>query len=389
MKENSERQNFLLQTIDSMYIIYLFPILIIIGKIVRWIMMYDTLISYSKGWGYINTILNTKITISFFEMEDVLTGSFGSDNNMYLMYKGLRALCLNIPDNFYEFEIVITLLWGFVLFLMFTYIKKRVNVIEFLYLFLGVMVISVYSLSLAKEPMQMLYFYLLFLVIYSERIPDNWKLIWGSGVIFFSAATFRVYYLLIIGFAVAVMTFLYFLREDQKEGELSTFNILGIYVKLVGVYFILMQFLQIFMNTLYLRLADSILYASDATESANTYIENVVTDSTNNVVLVALEYSMVVIRLLFPLELLSLGVKYWPYIIYQLCMTTLMLRTLRNYNTNTKMQNVALIFFLGFVFASATFEVDFGAWIRHGAVVMPLVLLLAGIVNRDYIEVEN
>lgn len=386
MNNRLEKQNFLSRTIDSIWIIYLFPILIIVGKIIRWTVMYSTLIAYSKGWGYIYTILYGDVSLQFFEVEDVLAGSYGSDNNMYLLYKLVRLLFLNIPDDFYEFEVVITLLWGLMLFLIFTCVKKKVNVIEFVYVCLGIMVISVYSLSLAKEPMQMLYFVLLFVIIYSRQVPDKWKFLLGCGVIFLSAATFRLYYILILGFAVLIAAFMWIRTKSQNRETLSVYFIVGLYVKLVGVYFLGMQFLQIFMNTLYLRMADSILYASEATGSANTYIENVITNSTESAFHVALEYGVMVLRLLVPIELATLGIKYWAYITYQLCMTWLMIRTLRNYNNNTKMQNVALIFFIGFVFASATFEVDFGSWIRHGAVVMPVVLLMAGIVNQDYIE---
>lgn len=386
MKNRRPRRNILLETIDSMYIIYFFPLLIVIGKVVRWTMMVDTLINYSKGWGYIDTILNGSVSFSFFEAEDVLAGSEGSDSNMYLIFKLVRTLFLNIPDDFYEFEIAITILWGIMLFLLCTYIKKRVNVVEFVFVCVGIIVLNVYCFTLAKEPFQMLYFYLLFLVIYSTKISDNRKFIVGSLVILFSVATFRTYYILILVFAVAAILLIKWMTKNKKQENIKPIGIVGIYLGLVGTYLAMMGVLKMTFGVLYIRMAECLLYASDATSSSNTYIENMVTNSTGNVVLVALEYGLVVLRLLFPIELLSLGVKYWPYIIYQFAMSILMIGTLRNYNKNTKIQNVSLLFFIGFVFASGTFEVDYGAWIRHGAVTLPLVLLMSGIINQNYLE---
>lgn len=376
-KQRKEKKSIVFSTVDARYIVYLFPLLMLIGKVVRWTIMKDSLINLSKGWGYIDMIISSDVSISFFEIEDLLEGDIGSDRNMYLVFKLVRFLFFNIPDDFYEFEIAITIIWGALLFCLCTYIRKYITVVEFLFVCLGIMALNVYSFSLAKEPFQMLYFYLLFWVIYSAKVPENRKLLAGCGVIFLSVATFRTYYVLILLFAIVALVILKWMK----------LGILGMYLGLVGTYCALMQCLKIVLNSLYIRMVSCLLYASDATSSSNTYIENVITDSMDSVILVTLEYALMVIRLLFPLEVLPLGIKYWPYVIYQICISVLMIQTIQTYETNSKIRNIALVFFIGFVFASATFEVDYGAWIRHEAVTFPLVLLMAGVINRDYIKV--
>lgn len=382
-RRNSQRNTGIFnRMIDSRLILLFFPLLMVIGKVVRWTIMRRTLINMSKGWGYVDVILNQTVTFHFFEAEDVLEGEVGSDAIVMLFYKFIRKLFFDIPDDFYDFEIVTTLILGILLFILCTKIKYYVTVMDFMFLGIAVMVLNVYGFSLGKESVQMLYFYLLFIVLYTKKINDKYKLLYGSLVILFSAATFRTYYVLILVFTYAFVFFMKFVSLRQDAIPYLTRKIVGLYIKMVGVYLGIMCVLKVVLGDLYERLASSLLFASEATSNSNTYIENVITDSMGNVFLVVLEYGVMVLRLLFPFELLSLGVKYWPYIIYQLCMSIMMIRTIATYRENTKTQNVALAFFVGFVFASATFEVDYGAWIRHGVVTLPIILLMSGMIER-------
>lgn len=385
MKKIVFKNNILERTINTKYIILLLPIFVIIGKVVRWTIMVDTLINYSKGWGYVDIIIgDTNIPFVLFSADDALEGSVGGTNNMYLLYRFIWNLCLRIPNDFYDFEILLTLIFTFILFLLFRKLKPILQVTEFIFISLAVMVLSVYCFSLAKEPMQMIYFLLLFLVIYTDKIPDNKKLIAAIAVILFSAATFRVYYVIFLIFGGV---FFLVIKLFKKE-KLTNWNIVLIFFFMVATYFIMLSILYVVLPSLYHRLADSLLYASVATSSSNTYMENIITQSKTNVLIVALEYGLASLRMLFPFELVTLGVKYWPYIIYQLCMTFMFIKSLKTFNTNSKIQNIALIVFVGFVFGSATFEVDFGAWIRHGAVTLPVMLLMLGNIKEKIIPSE-
>ncbi|MFI3327164.1 MAG: hypothetical protein R3Y35_13490 [Clostridia bacterium] len=385
MKKIVFKNNILERTINTKYIILLLPIFVIIGKVVRWTIMVDTLINQSKGWGYVNVIIgDVDIPFVLFSAEDALAGEYGGTNNMYLLYRVFWNLCLRIPNDFYSFEIALTLLFTFILFLLFCKLKPNLLVSEFIFISLAVIVLSVYCFSLAKEPMQMIYFLLLFLVIYTDKIPDNKKLIAAIAVILFSAATFRVYYVIFLIFGGV---FFLVIKLFKKE-KLTNWNIVLIFLFMVVTYFVMLSILYVALPSLYHRLADSLLYASVATSSSNTYMENIITQSKTNVLIVALEYGLASLRMLFPFELVTLGVKYWPYIIYQLCMTFMFIKSLKTFNTNSKIQNIALIVFVGFVFGSATFEVDFGAWIRHGAVTLPVMLLMLGNIKEKILPSE-
>ncbi|MFI3326635.1 MAG: hypothetical protein R3Y35_10765 [Clostridia bacterium] len=373
------KNNMLNSTIDAKNILLIYPLLVIMGKVVRWTIMVETLINYSKGWGYIDDILYYNYDFTFLGVNDLLNGSHGEDTNMYIFFKIFRAICLNIPNDFYSFEVAITIIYGLILFILFTQIKKEISILEFVFVCLAIMVLNVYCFSLAKETFQMIYFYLLFLVLYTDKIPEKRKFLSALAVILLSTFTFRTYYFLIIVFTLVA----FFLVEYaiKKKPDNPMFNVLVVFLGLVGLYSLIMFTLKFTMPTLYLRMTSSLLWASTATSSSNTYTENWIATSSYDTLDVILEYAIYVLRLLFPFELVRLGLKYFPYIVYQLCMTGFVIRTLKSYVTNTKAQNVALLFMIGFIFTSATFESDFGSWIRHGVVTLPLLLILIGMVK--------
>ncbi|MFI3326551.1 MAG: hypothetical protein R3Y35_10315 [Clostridia bacterium] len=384
MKKIRIKNNILNSSIDAMNILLFLPLLVIIGKILRWTLMYSTLISVSKGWGYVSEILSGEHTFTFLGINDLVNGSHGEDTNMYLFFKVFRALCLNIPNDFYSFEIAITIVYSVILFALCKQIKRQILVSEFIFVCLAIMILNVYCFSLAKETFQMIYFYILFLVLYTDKIAKNRKFLAATIVMLFSTFTFRTYYFLIILFTLVALFLVEF--AVKKKPDKPMLNVVIVFFGLISSYAIMMFVLKSTMPSLYLRMADSLLWASSATSKSNTYTENWIATSSYDTVNVILEYGIYVLRLLFPFELLSLGIKYFPYIVYQLSMTIFTLTTLKTYATNAKSQNVALLFMLGFIFTSATFESDFGSWIRHGVVTLPLVLIMIGLINPKEIK---
>lgn len=373
--------------VDSRVLIALFPVLIILGKVVRWTVMRGTLINYSKGWGWVEPIMQGDWSWQFFGLEEVAEGDIGQGNNVISFFKALWATIWGgLPASFEEFEIFITVTFGLLFLLVLLGMRRKLPLIEALFVCLSCGVMSVYCFCLSKEPFQMVFFLLMYAVLHSSVIPERQKLFWSFGVILLSASCFRTYYTLILVFAVACWWYLN--RADNRvlsyrrgSGLLGWASIVRLYLLAAGMYFVMMLLLSATNGELYDRFQDTLLYASDATGSSNTYIENVlsINEDSPNVITVTVEYALVILRLLFPFELVSNGPKYWPYVIYQLCMTMFLLRSLRNYRSNTRTQNAALIIFLGYVFASAAFEVDFGSWVRHCAVTTPIVLIMSGI----------
>ena len=383
-------QGYLLdRKLDSRVLIALYPVLILLGKVVRWTIMKGTLVGFSKGWGWIDPIMNGGWSWQFFGMDELVEGDVGTGDNTFTFFKFFwKFFWAEVPDSFVSFEIFITVTFGLALLFVLAGMRKRLNLVEASFVALSVMVISVYCFALSKEPFQMAFFFLMYAVLQTAAIPTRYKFTGGLLVILLSASCFRTYYVLIVVFAFVYEILLRALYRPgrlfhhfDRQGRLSWTAIAVQFLCMGVVYFIMMLVLRFSMYELYARFEGALLYASEATSGSNTYMENIllINNSSPNVATVAVEYMLAVVRLLFPLELIGNGPKYWPYVAYQLFMTLFMFRTIRNYSTNTRTQNVAMIIFVGFVFASAAFEVDYGAWVRHCAVTIPVVLVMSGI----------
>ena len=124
---------------------FIYVILIIVGKIVRWTIMKDTLINYSKGWGYPTHIINDPFSFQLFGLEEVSEGDIGLGSNIYSMFKIFWIFMLCIPETFKEFEFAITLLWGIMILLVIRHCNFTVDVFQFSYIVLSSIVIKLAS----------------------------------------------------------------------------------------------------------------------------------------------------------------------------------------------------------------------------------------------------
>lgn len=369
-------------------LILFYPLFIIIGKIIRWTIMFDTLIRFSNGWGAIEPIISNPFTFQFFGMDEIMATNSDSWGNAIAIFKILNGMLFFVLDSFKTFEVAITIVWGILVLLILSRLKESLDAIQWLFIMLSCMVLNIFDFALAKEPIQMIYFLFIFMILVSKQFSVWQKEIATYGVIILSILTFRVYFILIIFFGLVfkyAMKVVLLLKQGNKEkrtNQLGVSKIIIVFIILFLSYFGFMSTLMIVNAELFKRFADSLLTASDMTSSSNSYIKNMIADeTTTNVFLIALEYALVVLRMTFPIELLRLGIKYYPYVAYQMFTSILMLKTLASYRINSKEQNIALIVYMGFLFASCTFEVDFGAWVRHGAVTFPVLVIMIGAIE--------
>ena len=369
-------------------LILCYPIFVVLGKVIRWTIMYSTLIGLSAGWGAVDPILYNDFNFQFFGMEEIMATNSDSWGNAIAVFKILRGMFFFVLDSFQTFEVAITIVWGVFLLIVLSKLKESIDVIQWLFIMLSCIVLNIFDFALAKEPIQMLYFLLIFAILVSKLLSSWQKEVLSYGVIVFSILTFRVYYLLILFFALIfkyVMKVVLLLKKRNKEkrsNQLALSKIIIVFLAMFLSYFCFMTVLMVINGGFYKRFSDCLLTASAATSASNSYIKNMIADeTTTNVFFIALEYALVVFRMTFPLELLRLGIKYYPYVAYQVFTSILMLKTLASYRKNTKEQNIALIIYMGFLFASCTFEVDFGAWVRHGAVTFPVLVVMIGAIT--------
>lgn len=372
------KSSFLYRTIDTVSIFQVFIFVIIVAKIVRWTVMYGNQVTYSVGHSWIEDIYNGNVGIELFSAEDGAGNVSAGGNALYVFWK------LNIFHlrNYVDWEIYISILANSIVLLVLTQLKQVLRIYQWLLVIMTIAVLNIFSFCLAKEPIQMCYFLLIFLVL-NTKWDYKYKCIGIYACILFSCMTFRTYYILILMFMIASQCGCnWILKRVNGIGKRIIVFIIGITL----FCFVFLSCAYAFSPENYESIYNARVHTRSI-EMANTGIKNWL--PTDNVFMFTLNWITVVLRLLLPLELLPMGPKYWLFVVYQLIITIFVLRALKKINQNSKNVNLALFVYLGFLLGSATFEPDFGSWVRHESVCFPVLFAMSdiiGVKKRQYVK---
>lgn len=357
------KQDFLVRTT---VIIAAMIFLIAGAKIIRYTIMKEVLVDMSIGHGMIDMI-NHDMNAMVSE-ENQTEEEMNATQRATEIFKGINFFQLT---TYAEFEVYITILWNIMLLLIMLSLRKKLNIVQATFLILTIMVLNIFNFNLAKEPIQILYFILMYIVITRKSLKNSFKYMLCFGILYWASVTFRTYYILIalfmLGASWICKTFV------LMKNKLKFFDIVIVIVALGIGYFLL---LTIAKNAMPEEYAELVHVRTRETE-AKSDISNWITDDDSNLVLFTLDYLIMLIRMMVPVELLSFGPKYWPYVAYQVLITFYVIMALKNIKKNHKSKNVALYVYLGFLCGSATFEPDFGSWVRHEAATAPLLFIIA------------
>lgn len=355
------KQDFFVKTT---VIIVAMVFLIMGAKVVRYTIMKEILVDLSMGHAMFGIINDT----TFFEEESQTEEEQDAIEKSARIFKAINFFQLTTYE---EFEVYISIVWNTMLLMIIFTLRKKLNIIQAIFLVFSILVLNIFDFNPAKEPIQMLYFVLIYIVIINKALKDNFKYFLCFIILYWASISFRDYYILIalfmLGSSWICKTFIL-----MKE-KLNFWDILMVIIVLGVGYFLLLTVAKVVMPEEYREL---IAVRTRETE-ARTDISNWITKDASNLVLFTLDYLIMLVRMMIPVELLTFGPKYWPYVLYQLMITFFVIMALKNIKKNHKSKNVALYVYLGFLCGSATFEPDFGSWVRHEAAIAPILFILA------------
>jgi len=351
-----------MKNINKIYIrsdvIYtLFIPLIIIGKLVRFTIMKEVLVDEGIGHGMLEQALNG--------------GSASGEAPGIFMSQIIWFLSLFGFNTYLQFEFFFTVVWNILVLLMLFKMKKYLTIMQAIFITFSIMILNIFSFTLSKEPVQMLFFILVYLILLSEKPSYKAKLIGIAAVMLLASVTFRSYYILIVYF-MAVAQFVFIILKNKN---MKMITIGAIFLIIAGTsYFAILNLADLVNHS---NVDELIRVRATTRGSAATVIAPSI--RTDNYFFMSVNYVLVLLRMLFPLELLRLGLKYIPYVLYQLLITWVFFLSFKRYNVNSPAVNLAMIIYFAFLCCSATFEPDFGSWVRHESVVFPVILLMTGI----------
>lgn len=355
------------QGFNNHLLFILFIPVVITAKILRWTIMKASTVDAGVGYYFIRDICERTSEFIFLGASiDVEVKSPASHNAIYLF----RLFNWFDCKTYAEFEFVISLVFNFLLLAIlidFSARNRAINKIQLFFLLFSIGVMNVYTFTLSKEPIQMLYFLLMYLVL-RRKISSSRKWMLIYGIIFLIVITTRTYYLLMLAF-VLVAKYL-FVKVDRHFPNKFLHSFFCFILLIGGVY---LSFLYI-CSFIKPDEFNELIRVRTREAEAITDIRNIL--PTTNLPLFVTDYLIIILRMLFPVELLRFGLKYGVFVAYQSMISWVMLKALREYKENTLTKNIAVFLYWGFLFCSATFEPDFGSWIRHESVAIPFMLFV-------------
>ena len=357
---------------DRNQFIMLFPLLIAAGKLVRFTIMKELLVDTCTGWDYLPSILNGPWSFSFGGVEESIAGN--ANDNAIAVYKALNILLQT--DSFYVFEFVVTLICNILVISVILKMERRIPFYTGIYLMLFVVVMNLFDFTLAKEPIQMLFFLMLFYVLISDDMRDRKKAILCSLILLLSAMTLRTYYLLVLFFAGICYGLFRWLRVGKMRGKIRRI------VVVMLVFFLSVSAMLIIMRTVSFSNYSYMLRirTKENRIGSTSQINVLFSGSSTSPYIYAVDLVILCVRMLFPFELIRLGPKYIPYVGFQIMITYYYLKALvTKFKTEDISELIAICIFTGFLVGSSTFEPDFGSWVRHEAVVFPVIMIFSNV----------
>ncbi|MBQ6220386.1 MAG: hypothetical protein IJJ47_11685 [Methanosphaera sp.] len=352
--------------VDFMVILLLFPICIIVGKIIRYSAMKTILVDTSIGHNWI------RIITSNMSYSDILKLTVAAEQSGFaiIFYKFLNVFKLGSYTNF---EIAISIIFNLIVIIMFFKCRKKISIFQAIFLLTTIVLLNLFCFCLSKEPIQILFFIIIYYILLSHV---NKKEFWCLAVIAFSAILFRKYYILIVYYYIGAKIIVKYLTNNKEKK--SYIKILFI-ISLISIgYLIILLVSKKIMPSYY----NEFIRVRTRTSEAATMISNIF--NSDNIVLFVVNYLLIVLRMICPVELILHGPKYMLYFFYQVLVSYTLIKGILDYKKSPEIKNISVLICIAFLFTSATFEPDFGSWIRHEIVLFPILMIINDITTKKY-----
>lgn len=231
-----------------------------------------------------------------------------------------------------------------IFFMVYSYKNKdlRIKILIFniIFLFLS----SIYLIRPGKEFLQL---FIIILCYKYTRLSHVFLII--SGLIFRK-------YLILQGI------FFFFLKFYLKNKK----NFLQRFIFLI-TFFILSFTMSDFIQEILVGVREYVNRGREGNEYAKSIINSVI--KKEGVWFAYLNYILNILRLLFPVELLTRSIKYLPYVIFQLWFTSKLWKWRKSLNNK-------VILLYSFILISGIFEPDFGSFLRHTVPYLMIIMAL-------------
>jgi len=300
-------------------------------------------------------------------------------------YHAFYAVFPFIPDSLQVWDVAMLAVGGVLLLALlvrFTDIYKSSG-FQTVVLLTLVVISGIFIFQVSKDFIQCLIFTLAFAVVISKRLSMRTKTFLLALLFIGEGLLWRTYYLIAAFFIPSIYLMLSRITAVKRtDGSLwkSVIVCLAITVATMVVFaFVLHAVSPSDYSTIaYQHSIDREDFT--ATDAASGISSVIPISSGSSPLAFVVNWAINVFRLLVPIELLVKSLKYFPFVIFQLVVTWCVVRTLSRLKSN-RVTALMVAVMLAFVITSASFEPDFGSWVRHETAAFSFLIELVGLSN--------
>lgn len=258
-----------------------------------------------------------------------------------------------------EWSIMFAIVFSIISFLIL--LKNRnYKTNELFFIYLCIVLLNFYVLNLSKDIIQFSIFIAIYFICLSNLIKEKQKLFLSLIILLLESHFFRQYYILI---AYGCFLTYYFFRSYINK-KMEKFSVIKIVIIALLIFLIPIGISR----NIYPAEFNRMLNARDivtASLNANTEIHNLFIG--NSFIIFCLNFIVNGFRILFPIELMIKGIKYFPFVFFQIWLTFILIKNIR-YVKKSNILMLSLI--MGYFLGSITYEPDFGSVVRHEITLM-------------------
>ena len=423
----------------SRFYLWFIPI-IIASKIVRWTVMYMKLVVMSIGNGMAVRMYLGMYQFKVSGLSQTSSASSVAESNAGALFRAINFFnCIWIQDWEIYISVLFNI-FTLIMVVDFYKRTPQAGLKENIFIYLGVAILNIFCFCLSKEPYQMLFFFLMAMAIIAGRTYQQKSILLGGALFLTILLSRKYYGLVFIYyfFLQYIVRYLFDNIDFQsKHGKKKLITNIFFTSIIIGVsYFFLLSYLSTSSESTYNEMMNANYRDMNRASVADSEI--VPFFSKGNRLLATVDYVIKIFRLMFPVELLIKGkVKYLFFIAFQVLLAFFISRAFINRRKpeeeeeeeeeeedaalaiadihvneeevdsphfadedeeyeeeeetddnedeglvkkkeedRRQTRTAALYLYLAFLLCSAAFEPDFGSWIRHQGVALPIILLI-------------
>jgi hypothetical protein len=260
----------------------------------------------------------------------------------------------------------------------------NLKVPEFLLLLCAIGLLNIYVFTISKDMIQFLIFYGISLCWHKDARTEWFSIAACLGLLGVEGIFFRSYYLLIAAYflllVVAIKVVLKTAGPVLRKLPVRRFIIYIIFSVLAM--FIVAALIMPSAYQALVSVRDETAVSRVGSEDAQTVILNLLTGS--DVFSATANFIINGFRMLFPIELLTKGLLYIPFFLFQILMTVQYFKQLPQVEQSQQGRHyLAFCLFTAYLIVSFFFEPDFGSWVRHESCTFVLICTFTAIKSSD------